>query len=253
MRKTIISLFTAAAFLTAALPARAEGFIESLSCNFRFGYMLGGTAPVGMPATIRSLDSYRLEPCFTLGVDVSKQLAGRWGLATGLRLENKGMNIKATVKNYHMAFVQGGSRLEGYFTGGNHTEAEEWMFTVPVLASYAITDNLHIKAGPYVSVLTSRKFEGYAHDGYLREGDPTGTKAEIGNDETNRGEYDFSNDMRRVQLGVEIGADYYWGKHWGAFAGLTWGLTGVFRSSFDTIEQTLYPIYGSVGLCYRLK
>lgn len=247
------TLLAAALCLFGAQQATAGDFIDNLKYNFRFGYMIGGTAPVGLPATIRSLDSYRLQPNVTLGIDVTKPLGGRWGLTTGLRLENKGMNIKATVKNYHMAFVQGSQRVEGVFTGGNHTEVSEYMLTVPVMASYSISDNLHVKAGAYASVLTSRKFEGYAYDGYLREGDPTGGKIPIGHDETDRGDYDFSDNMRHMQFGLVAGADYYWGKHWGAFADLTWGLTGIFHSSFKTIEQTLYPIYGTIGLAYRLK
>lgn len=59
-----------------------------------------------MPATIRSLDSYKLEPNFSLGLGIYKPLSDKWGLTTGLHLENKGMNIDATVKNYHMAIVR---------------------------------------------------------------------------------------------------------------------------------------------------
>lgn len=253
MRKKIATLFMAAICSMTVQQTKAEGLFDNLKYNLRLGYMVGGTAPVGMPATIRSLDSYRLKPNITLGIDVNKQFDNHWGLVTGLRLENKGMDIKATVKNYHMALVKGDQRIEGNFTGGNRTEVEEWMFTVPVLASYAITDNFNVKAGPYVSVLTSRKFEGYAYDGYLREGDPTGGKITLGHDETDRGNYDFSDDMRHFQFGVMAGADYYWGRHWGAFVDLSWGLTGIFKSDFHTLDQTLYPIYGTIGLAYRLK
>jgi len=253
MRTKITILIAALACAFGVQQAKAGEFLESLKYNFRFGYMIGGTAPIGMPATIRSLDSYRLQPNVTLGIDVTKPLGGKWGVTTGIRLENKGMKIKATVKNYHMAFVQGGERLEGVFTGGNYSEVEEYMATVPVMASYSVNDNFHVKAGAYASVLTSRKFEGYAYDGYLRENTPTGAKVLIGHDETDRGNYDFSKNMRHMQFGLVAYADYYWGKHWGAFADLTWGLTGVFQSNFDTIEQTLYPIYGTIGLAYRLK
>lgn len=85
---------------------------------------------MGMPATIRSLDSYKLEPNFSLGLGIYKPLSDKWGLTTGLHLENKGMNIDATVKNYHMAIVRGGQRLEGQFTGHNASEVEMWMLTL---------------------------------------------------------------------------------------------------------------------------
>lgn len=253
MKKTITAIMLTLAFIMTVQTAKAEEFAADFQYNLRLGYMLGGTSPIGLPATIRSLDKYRMEPTMTLGIDVNKPITGRWGLTTGLRLENKGMNLDATVKNYHMAFVQGTQRLEGNFTGGVNTKVEEWMITIPMMLSYAITDNLHVKGGMFASILTKASFEGYAYNGYLRVGNPTGSKVEIGSDETNHGDYDFSSDMRRVHWGFLIGADYYWGRHWGAFVDLTWGMTGIFKSSFKTIDQTLYPIYGSIGLSYRLK
>lgn len=54
-------------------------------------------------------------------------------------------------------------------------------------------------------------------------------------------------------MGIDVGADWYITKRWGAKAGLSWGLTGIFHSGFDTIEQTMYPIYGTIGVVYQLK
>ena len=42
----------------------------------RLGLNIGGTAPVGMPATIRSMNSYKIQPNFTLGIDAEYQGAG---------------------------------------------------------------------------------------------------------------------------------------------------------------------------------
>jgi hypothetical protein len=42
-------------------------------------------------------------------------------------------------------------------------------------------------------------------------------------------------------------------KNFGVSADLSWGLTGVFPGSFKTVEQTLYPIYGTIGVFYRIK
>ena len=36
-------------------------------------------------------------------------------------------------------------------------------------------------------------------------------------------------------------------------ADLSWGLTGIFKKDFDTIEQTMFPIYGTIGVIYQLK
>lgn len=250
MKKILITLVMAVISL---LPAGAEGLLDNLVYNLRFGYGIGGSSPVGMPSTIRSLDAYRLEPNFTLGLGVYKHLDGKWGLTTGLYLENKGMNVEATVKNYHMAIVRGGQRLEGNFTGHNTIESEQWMLTLPLLATYSVAGDVNLKLGPYFSYVRSHKFSGYAYDGYLRVGDPTGTKVEMGSEEGNRGTYDFSDNMRSWQTGLMLGVDWYFYKQWGAFADLSWGLSGIFHSSFNTIEQTLYPIYGTIGITYKLK
>lgn len=250
MRRNILTLILAA---SALLPARPAGLLDNLVYNLRFGYGIGGTAPMGMPATIRSLDTYRMEPNFTLGLGIYKSLGGRWGLTTGLHLENKGMDIEATVKNYHMAIVRGGQRLEGNFTGRNSIQVEQWMLTLPLLATYSFGEKVSLKLGPYFSYVKNPKFSGYAYDGYIRVGDPTGAKVELGTDEGSRGTYDFSDDMRSWQFGMMLGADWYFHRQWGAFVDVSWGFTDIFHSSFDTIEQNLYPIYGTIGISYRIK
>ena len=105
MKKTILSLALLAA---SALSVHAGGILDDLKYDLRAGYNIGGTMPMGMPASIRSLDAYRPTLSVMLGLGVYKPLTDKWGLTTGLRLENKGMDIDATVKNYHMRIVRGG-------------------------------------------------------------------------------------------------------------------------------------------------
>lgn len=114
MKKTIlVAVMLVCAFST----LRGAYITDSLNYTVRLGYSFGGTAPIGMPATIRSLNKYTLQPNYSLGFDVQKELKGPWGLQVGIHLENKGMEIDASVMNYHMAIVRGGESLEGYFTG----------------------------------------------------------------------------------------------------------------------------------------
>ena len=87
----------------------------------------------------------------------------------------------------------------------------------------------------------------------MRVGNPTGAKVELGSEDGNRGTYDFSDDMRNLQFGVMLGTEWYFHKRWGVFADLSWGVTGIFKDDFNTIEQTLYPIYGTIGVSYRIK
>ena len=234
--------------------------MDSTIFALMLAYSVGGTSPVGLPASIRSLHSYTLCPNFKIGVNASRSFSARWGCTVGLNLEKKAMETDAGVKGYHMKIVRGGEQMEGVFTGNVVPRVDMNLLTVPMQATYKVCDNFSLRLGPYVSYALSRKFEGWAYDGYVRcqdenhpKGDPTGQKVTLGHDEGERGDYDFSGDMRRWHVGVDLGADWRFARHWAVSAGVSWGLNGIFRKGFDTIEQTMYPIYGSVGVAYRLK
>ncbi len=259
MTKKHISLMLA--LLLAVATAHAEGglirvgsFFDDLTTVARLGYGLGGSAPVGMPATIRKLNEFPLTPNLSFGVDELKPIAGGpWGVLVGVHFENKGMSTDATVKNYHMQIDRQGEVLEGVFTGRVVTKATEWMFTVPLQATRQLGKRVRLKVGPYVSYLTQRRFYGWAYNGYLRVDDPTGAKVELGEAADERGDYDFSSHMRRMQWGIDVGADIAISNRLGCYADLSWGLSGIHKSDFHTVEQTLYPIYGTVGITYKIR
>ena len=85
-----------------------------------------------------------------------------------------------------------------------------------------------LKFGPYISILTNGDFSGVAYDGYIREGDPTGTKANV-----TEATYDFSGDLRKFQWGLDAGAEWRAYKHLSVYADLTWGLNSIFPGDFD--------------------
>ena len=127
------------------------------------------------------------------------------------------------------------------------------MLTLPVQLSYRLSETVQLNAGPYLSYLIDKEFSGYVYDGYLRQGDPTGPKVTMGVEENERATYEFNDDMRDLQFGVAVGADWQVAKQFGVFADLNWGLNGIFKSDFKTVEQTLFPIYGTIGVSYRIK
>lgn len=251
MKKTIITLLLVA--FVGLQEALAIDIFGDLRYMVRLGYSLGGTAPVGMPATIRSLDKYTPTNNTLLGLDAYKPLTEKWGLQAGFHYQNKGMKTDAKVKGYSMEMRRGDETLSGLFTGNVVTEVSEWMVTMPLQVAYNVSPNLRLKFGPYFSYVLSNNFSGYAYDGYLRVGDPTGDKVELGHSEGERGDYDFTEDLRHWQFGLDLGADWFFSNRFGAYAGLSWGLTNIFRKDFHVIEQSLYPIYGSIGLTYKLK
>ena len=140
----------------ALLPTVAWGgnIFDNLTYYARLGYNLGGTAPVGMPATIRSLDKFTPKANGTIALDAYKPLNGRWGLIAGFHVESKGMKTDAKVKNYHMEIRQGGETLDGMFTGNVVTDVDMWMVTLPLQATYT-TGKVRLKAGPFLSYLLS--------------------------------------------------------------------------------------------------
>lgn len=254
MKKTIYNII-AITMLVALMPAKAVAgdFWGDLQVNGRAGYNIGGTAPVPLPRTIRSIESYTLTPSFMVGVDAEHSFDDNWGLMAGLRIENKAMKGAVKTKAYHMELVRGNSVMDGLFTGKVEQNVTEWMVTIPVEATLNVSRVVKLKMGPYISYVFSRSFDGIASDGYLRQGTSTGPKILLGNKEGEWATYDFSDDMRSLQFGIALGADFKVGNRWGLSADLNWGLTGIFNSDFKTVEQTLYPIYGTVGVFYRLK
>ena len=250
--KQNIAIITTAIMLLVSGNTTA-GTWQELQLKARAGWSIGATAPIGLPATIRSEDGYRLTASFLVGIDAQLPLTDKWGIMSGLHFENKGMNADITTKAYHMEVRKGESLMDGLFTGKVHQEVTQWMFTLPVYATFSPSRKLTLKGGPYFSLLTSKAFEGIASDGYLRQGNPTGPKILMGTTDSEWATYDFSDDMRRFQMGLAIGADWQVMKSLGLSLDLSWGLTGIFRSDFKTVEQALYPIYGTIGVFYRLK
>ena len=248
--KLIIGAFLV---LLTSLPVAAEGFFDDVEMKARLGYSIGGTAPLGMPASIRSIEAFHVTPNFQIGFDVAKPLRGQWGVQTGLMLENKGMDGEVMTKAYRMKVRMDESEMEGYYTGRVRQKVTEWMLTLPVQATYQLGQKVRVKAGPYVSLLIGRDFSGNVSDGYLRKDDPTGQKIEMGHEPDERATYDFTDDMRRWQTGIAVGADCRVASRLGLSADLSWGLTGIMRSDFKTVEQTLYPIYGTISITYQIR
>jgi hypothetical protein len=117
---------------------------------------------------------------------------------------------------------------------------------------FKLSRKVSLKGGPYVSFLTGKGFSGIASDGYLRKDSPTGPKILMGDKEGEWATYDFTDDLRNFQAGIAIGADWQTFRRIGFSLDLSWGLTGIHKSSFKTIEQTLYPIYGTIGMTYKI-
>ncbi len=244
----------------ASLPARAQkeqtptitrSYLHGWEYSLKAGFSIGGTSPLPLPEEIRSIDGYSPSMAISIEGNTTKWLDAKntWGVTIGLRLENKSMTAKATVKNYNMKIIntQGGE-LEGLWTGGVKTQVKNSYLSMPLLANYRISPRWKLVAGPYFSYLLEGNFSGNVYEGHLRTDDATGSRVNFEGESI--ATYDFGNDLRNFQWGVQLGGEWRAFKHLNVYADLTWGLNDIFQKDFDTITFAMYPIYLNVGFGY---
>lgn len=215
----------------------------------RAGYVIGGTTPLPLPAEIRKINEFHPFGGATVGADVYHMFSRHWGLQLGVHFFYEGFHTGANVKNYRMGITKDGNYLEGNFTGTDITDTKMFGATIPLTATYRISPRWNVSAGPFVSFLFSKSFEGKVYDGYLREGDPTGQKVEMTRD--NPATYDFRDDMRSAYWGVQLLFDWKAMRRMNVFAGVDWGCSSVFPGDFETVEFKMFPIYAKIGVAYR--
>ncbi|MBR5726268.1 MAG: PorT family protein [Muribaculaceae bacterium] len=246
-KRHIISLF-----MTLSVLGMSAGIFDNISLDARLGYALGGTVPTHLDNKIRHINSYNPDYNFVIAAEASYPLNERWALHSGLRFELGSMDVDSRVKNYDIEVVRGDESLSGIFNGNVRIMSAQRRITLPIQAAYDINDRWHLRGGFFMGWLTNRRFWGWAYDGYLREGTPVGPKIEMGTESGERGDFDFDANMRHMQWGIDVGADCHFSRHWGAFAEITYGLSGIFKSDFHSVE-TLRPLYGTLGIIYRIK
>lgn len=256
IKRYIIGIFAVALGSIAATAQvdRSAGIIRSMLHGVEYevyaGANIGGASPLPLPAEIREINSYNPQLNFHIGANVTKWLdvQKKWGVAVGLRLETKGMETKATVKNYGMAIIQDGATVSGRWTGKVQTRYHSQQLVVPLTAVFKAHRRLKVHAGPYLAFAFNNDFDGYVYEGYLRDGDPTGTKWSFEGDA--RASYDFGDNLRHFQWGMQGGITWTAYKHLLVNANLAWGCNDIFESSFKTVTFNLYPIYLNFGFGY---
>ena len=243
----VFALMTAMAVISAQ-----ASVLDSLSYDARLGYTVGGTIPTHIGREIRGINSFNPGLNFSIGVEATMPISGRLKVHSGLRFELGSMDVDSRVKNYDIEVVRGEESLSGIFIGNVRIKTTQRRITLPIQAQYDFSPEFKLRGGLFMGWLTSRKFWGWAYDGYLREGNPVGAKIEMGHEPGDRGDFDFDQNMRHMQWGLDVGADWQFTRRWGLFAELTYGFSGLFKSDFHSV-QTLRPMYGTLGISYRIK
>lgn len=260
MKKQYYIILTALFLLAGTFAAKAqEERTKSLASmalhgweyEIKAGFNIGGTAPLPLPKEIRKIDSYAPGVAISIEGNATKWMdeAEKWGLTLGIRLENKNMTTEATVKNYGMKILNtNGGELKGLWTGGVKTKVKNSYLTIPVLANYKISKRWKVVAGPYFSYLIEGNFSGHVYEGHLRTPDQSGSRVDFTGESI--ATYDFSENLRKFQWGLQVGGEWKAFKHLNVFADLNWGMNDIFKKDFDTISFAMYPIYLNVGFGY---
>lgn len=257
--KKIYRVIAALLLVSAIIPANAQdtqekehkGLLRSalvgLNYKIKAGFNIGGTSPLPLPREIREIRSYNPTLAIAIEGDVCKRFDhSKWGMLIGLRLETKGMKTDARVKNYHMEMTaDDGGYMTGAWTGYVKTKVRNTYLSFPVLATCQVSKRWEVRFGPYFSYVMDRDFSGSAYDGYLRNIDPTGEKAYVTN-----ATYDFSDDLRRFQWGLQLGGEWRAYKHLSLYADIEWGLNSIFPKGFESVTFDMYPIYANLGFAY---
>ena len=229
----------------------AQQFVPRWDFKINVGYNIGGTSPLPMPEEIRSIERYS-PPGFSphVAVEATRRLSEKWGISAQLTLDHKGFTVRDSVFNLHTEMELGGKDPQvGNFTGHNQTKVRNSYLTLPVMASYFISEKWMAQAGFYVAYLYSPGFSGSASDGYFRQGGPTGEKTEVDNDAT----FDFSDELNKFDFGLVAAGEWSFSKYFALRGQLAWGLISVFPSDFTGISYKMYNIYGTIGVSYKLR
>lgn len=225
---------------------------HGLDYEVKAGINIGGTSPLPLPKEIRSLDSYSPGLAITLEGNATKWIDAqqKWGVSLGIRLDSKDMETKASVKNYGMEiFSETGGKIKGLWTGGVKTKVKMSYLTIPVLANYRISSRWKVMAGPYFSYMMNGEFSGNVYEGHLRTPDASGSQVNFEGE--NMAAYDFSDNLRHFQWGLQVGGEWKAYKHLNVHADLTWGLNDIFEKDFTTVSFAMYPIYLNLGFGYE--
>ena len=245
MKKSSI-LFVLIFFITFAAVSQEENTVREY--RIKAGFLIGGTAPMPLPAEIRKIESFNPLLNLMIGGEIVQSLNENWLLLSGLQFETKGMETRARVKSYNLTMVSNDNgKLSGVFTGKVRTEVKNSYLTLPVSAIWRPHQQAKwgVKAGLYGSFLLDGEFGGSAYDGYLREGDPTGEKIEI-----TTASYEFPDDLQRWNWGILLGAEWRPFPHFLTGIDLSWGINSIFKKNFDVITYKMYPIYGTLSFGY---
>lgn len=253
MIRRLISCVAAILVVPACATARDKYIYPShkgIEYSVTAGANIGATTPMGLPAEIRKINSYKPTLNLSLGASALRMLDNHWGISAGVLLENKGMETGVNVRNYHLTMnvVSGSStgRKTGYYTGSIKNKTKIAYVTVPVTAVWRPDQFWQVNAGMYFAYAVDRTFTGNVYEGSLRE-DPHHPVQAV-----ERAEYDYSSDIRRFDTGFQAGVSRRIYRSLAVRADLKWGVVSTLPESVRKIDMNTYNVYLNIALTYTI-
>jgi len=217
-----------------------QSSFANLDYSAKMGLNVGGTMPFPLPANISKIENYSPNFAPAIEAEALRWLNKKFGVSAGIRFENKGMKSTALVKEFSMNFGD----WNGKFEGTVDTEIGLNYLGLPILAHYALMENIFVYAGAYYAYLLDGKFKGAVSHGDINDG-----KSIKHFDKPE--EYDFSNELRNYDAGLSIGLNFLpYNEHILFSFDFNYGLVSVFQSDFKGIADDMQNIYGKFSIGY---
>lgn len=251
MKRIALLVWGVSALIGAIAQDSATSHYKRLRHTVSAALNIGGTSPVGLPNTIRKIESYN--PLFNpmIGYGIAYRVNDKWEIESGLRLEYKGMKVQDSVIYFHTLITMESngekSEFEGDFSGHNSTRVHNLYLSLPLVAAFQPGKFWRYRLGLYFAFLLSPKFDGTVNEGYIRKGNSLGEKVTI-----TEASFDFEKIERTFDFGIQAGVERSIGKKFTAFAQLNWGLRPIFPSDFKGMDFPMYNIYATFGVSYQL-
>ncbi|GHV15034.1 hypothetical protein AGMMS49938_12300 [Fibrobacterales bacterium] len=210
---------------------------EKWDFSANIGLNIGGTMPFPLPSTIIKIKNYN--PLFPALSSKFEMLHKPNGISVGAQLERKGMETTAKVKEYQINF----GNFKGKFNGQVDTKMSAIYLGVPIKKHFAVSDYFSLNAGAFVTWMLSGEFTGAVRDGKLNDG--------FSNPLIAREEYDFSNQMNKLDWGATAGiksAPFF--ERFIVSFDFTYGIASVFETGFDGISYDMQNIYANLSVGY---
>ena len=238
---------------------RQHFFNTNIDYELNAHFSIGGSAPMGMPVEIRSIEKYNPNLQVGLGVHATKWLSDNtdWGVRLGVSAAKLGMETRSRVRNYETEVLIDNGYMKGIFTGHEgskgglvETHVENTYLTFPLSLVYRLSSRWSLYGGAHVAFTLNSRFDGFVSDGkFYENGDMSSEPVVFTKD--GEASYDFSDEIRKTQWGVQVGGEYRYKKHLIFFSHLDYDINNLFKSDFKSISFSLHNIYLNLGFGYR--